>query len=99
MLEKIKALKEKYVLSLRPDLDILDALASELNFGLEEDRTFAELHALAHRHAGSAGSFGLHDLGNCARDVDQLLQTDTQDPTKVLPLIHDWQAQLASITR
>ncbi|OYU77268.1 MAG: hypothetical protein CFE32_06520 [Alphaproteobacteria bacterium PA3] len=77
MLEKIQALKEDYIASLREDFEMFEALASEIEFGLEEPRTFSELRELAHRIAGSAGSFGLDALGSNAKSVDQIL-TESQ---------------------
>jgi len=73
VLEKIKALKEDYIASLREDFETFEALASEIEFGLEEPRTFDELRELAHRVAGSAGSFGFDALGSTAKSVDQIL--------------------------
>lgn len=77
MFEKIQALKEDYIASLREDFETFEALASEIEFGLEEPRTFNELRELAHRVAGSAGSFGFDALGSNAKAVDQIL-TESQ---------------------
>lgn len=87
MLEKIQALKEDYISSLREDFDTFDALASELEFGIEEARTFEELRALVHRLAGSAGSFGFVELGTYARAIDQLLIESPQPSSDLSSLL------------
>jgi HPt (histidine-containing phosphotransfer) domain-containing protein len=99
MLEKLRALKEEYIISLRPDLDLLEALTSELSFGFEDDSTFEKLRALAHRQAGSAGSFGLTELGNSARQTDEVLFEGMRETTALLPTLNLWRSHLETALR
>lgn len=97
MHDKVQALKGDYVASLQPDLELLEALESELAFGLEEERTFEELRAMAHRLAGSAGSFGFGSMGDVARAIDQALVKGERDAKRLVPLVHQWRDSLTGI--
>lgn len=97
--DKIKLLKAEYVESLKADREALNSLLAELNFQLFEDRTFQELQALAHRHAGSAGSFGFEDLGLASRKIDQALLNGLRDPAQLAIQVSDWAKHLEAALR
>ncbi len=97
--DKISALRSEYVGSVLPDAETLEALYSEVAFGLEDDRTFAELRAMAHRHAGSAASFGLKDLSATARVVDQFLTNGERRKDVLMPPLEAWRHALMTSLR
>lgn len=90
----LTALKGSYMVSLKADLNALEGLQSEVDFGFAEPRTYEELRRLAHVQAGNAATFGFDALGQAARAVDIQL-SETQGPSDLLaPLLATWRAKL-----
>ena len=92
----LTALKGSYMVSLKADLNALEGLQSEVDFGFAEPRTYEELRRLAHVQAGNAATFGFDALGQAARAVDIQL-SETQGTSDLLaPLLATWRAKLQS---
>lgn len=52
-------------------------------------KIFAEIRHLAHRLAGSAGTFGYDQVGTCASRLDRLLSDGVDDPPAVRAQLRD----------
>ena len=92
----LSAIKASYMISLKADLNTLEGLQSEVEFGFAEPRTYEELRRIAHVQAGNAETFGFSALGNSARAVDIQL-SEVQGPSEQLPhLIGTWRKELQS---
>lgn len=72
--DRLQALRDKYAASVP---ERMAAIRAGLTLCVEAGRTPAhieELHHALHSVAGSAGSFGLHALGDEARRIEQLVR-------------------------
>lgn len=90
----LSALRASYLMSLQHDLNTLEGLQSEVEFGFDEPRTYEDLRRLAHVQAGNAATFGFADLGHAARAVDVEL-SDRRCASATLPsLLAAWREHL-----
>ena len=90
----LSAIKASYMVSLQENLNTLEGLQSEVDFGFAEPRTFEELRRLSHVQAGNAATFGFGALGEAARAVDVHLSDANNGPDLLPSLIAAWRAQL-----
>lgn len=78
--QELAALYENYVQRLPEKLQHIQQTASALRAGSENQAVLRELHALTHKLAGSAGTYGCKAVGEAARNyeilVNGLLEAD-----------------------
>ena len=78
--KELAALYENYVQRLPEKLQHIQQTASALQAGSENLAVLRELHALTHKLAGSAGTYGCKAVGVAARNyeilVNSLLEAD-----------------------
>ncbi len=75
---KLEAIRVRFLESCRDDLSILES------GGITDEDRRAELQAVAHRIAGSAGIFGEDDLGQAAFDMESALLSESEpDPARI----------------
>lgn len=80
--ERFAALSRDWRAQLPARLDTLQALLQECRQAPHDGHAVQELYRQAHMLAGSAGTFGLHALGDCARALDIELQQVMPRPAR-----------------
>jgi diguanylate cyclase (GGDEF)-like protein len=70
---RLQALKDAYLSRMPDELQQLNALVAELSHHPQATEPLTQLNHRLHKLAGSAGSFGLHELGKLAKQLE--LQT------------------------
>ena len=71
--KELAALYENYVQRLPEKLQHIQQTASALQGGSQNQSVLRELHALTHKLAGSAGTYGCKAVGEAARNYEILL--------------------------
>lgn len=80
--ERFAALSRDWRAQLPARLDTLQALLQACRQAPHDDPGLQELYRQAHMLAGSAGTFGLHALGEHARALDLELQKVMAEPSR-----------------
>jgi HPt (histidine-containing phosphotransfer) domain-containing protein len=93
---KIDALRRDYVVVLRDVMQQVEALAAEIQFGLDEERTYRELREIAHRQAGTALTLQFVPLGAAASAVDIALQSGLRE-AQLKSLLEAWVRALSAV--
>ncbi|WP_444997253.1 diguanylate cyclase [Aliikangiella sp. IMCC44359] len=78
--EKLAQLKADYVSRLPSDLSEIESLAKQLVNGNPQEKLFLQLHAKLHKITGSAGTFGLNQLSEKTRPLEQKIKTWLNEP-------------------
>jgi HPt (histidine-containing phosphotransfer) domain-containing protein len=93
--ELLRQHRAVYLASLPARLAQLDALAHQLADPQQTAATLPALERCAHALAGSAGTFGLHALGDTARALE-LVTVEAMEGTAIAPQVSDGLAALRS---
>ena len=71
--QELAELYRNYVRRLPEKLEIIRRIARALHTGMDTVEILEELHAQAHKLAGSAGTYGCPEVGKAARDYENLI--------------------------
>lgn len=81
---RLEALKGAYLARLPEELQHLKILAADLSANPQATEPLTQLNHRLHKLAGSAGSFGLHDLGKLSKQLElqtqQWINSQSVDP-------------------
>ena len=92
-IEKLRKLREQFRAQMPARLDALKAAVSSLPTVNDQTAALEEFHRLVHSLAGTAGTFGLPEIGVRAREIEQYIVRLVERKHRVGP------AEAESITR
>jgi HPt (histidine-containing phosphotransfer) domain-containing protein len=72
--QKLAALQHDYICNLPDKLGTITQHHSLLKSGSDKAQALDELHKLAHKLAGTAGTFGCPEISTAARNYDEFLK-------------------------
>ena len=81
---RLQALKDAYLTRLPDELQQLEILVSQVANNLQPIEALTQLNQRLHKLAGSAGSFGLHELGKLAKQLELQTQQWLNNPGLIL---------------
>lgn len=76
----LAALKQKFLERSRQEVSLLSDRAEKLREGTLDGEELSEAYRLLHRLAGSAGTFGMPELGEEARELEKSLKPEVEGP-------------------
>ena len=74
----LAALRHKFLSRAREEVSFLSRQAEKMRQGELTSAELSEAYQLLHRLSGSAGTFGLHDLGEAARALEKTLKPQVE---------------------
>lgn len=80
--EKLAALRQKFLVRASEDIQVLRAYAEQTRRGELSAEGLIQCYQQLHRLAGSAGTFGLPELGVAARALEKKLKSQAEELTE-----------------
>ena len=79
--EQLVRIRRQYLDSLPEKISALEKALSGLSDSMRPERELEELNRIAHQLAASAGSHGLTDISDAARELDDTFDLNPMDDT------------------
>lgn len=101
--QELAELYRSYIRRLPEKLDDIEHLSCSLHTAKDTREVLAELHAQAHKLAGSAGTYGCPEVGLAARNyenlVGSLLESETGSFRELQPAFDELQTAIANAVK
>lgn len=77
---RLEELEQRFLARATLDADVLRSFVSDREGCVQGVTGRVEIQRIAHRLAGAAGTFGLHQIGICATEVEALVSEQPDSP-------------------